>query len=71
MLNSGDIFTFNNTNRLSEAPTELVFRFMVPAISMRLLLADGIRVTRGGDGAFGDANDTTLVPGYLGFGDNN
>ncbi|MEZ6150590.1 MAG: Ig-like domain-containing protein [Pirellulaceae bacterium] len=70
--NSGDIFTFNNTNRLSEAPTELVFRFDGSSDLDAATLADGIRVTRaGGDGAFGDANDTTLVPGYLGFGDNN
>ncbi len=70
--NSGDIFTFNNTNSLTEAPTELVFRFDGSSDLNASTLTNGIRVIRaGGDGTFGNSNDEVVVPGYLGFGDNN
>lgn len=70
--NSGQIFTFNNTNQLTEAPTELVFRFDGSSDLDPASLSGGIRVTRaGGDGLFGNLNDSVIEPGYLGFGDNN
>ncbi len=70
--NSGDIFSFNNTNQLTEAPTELVFRFDGASDLNLATLRNGIRVTRaGGDNLFGNGNESVLNPGFLGFGDNN
>lgn len=70
--NSGSIFSFNSVNTLTEAPTELVFRFDGASDIDPATLAGGIRVVRsGGDGQFGDGNEVTLIPGYVGFGDNN
>jgi hypothetical protein len=69
--NSGAIFSFNDTNLLTEAPTELVFRFDGASDILQSSLA-GIRVIKaGGDGVFGNGNDTVIQPGFVGFGDNN
>lgn len=69
--NSGAIFSFNDTNLLTEAPTELVFRFDGASDILQSSLA-GIRVIKaGGDGVFGNGNDTVIEPGFVGFGDNN
>ena len=70
--NSGNIFSFNNVNTITEAPTELVFRFDGSNGLNLATVANGIKLIRAGrDGAFGDANDQTITPGFLGFGDNN
>lgn len=69
--NSGEIFSFNTTNTLTEAPTELVFRFDGASDIDQSTLATGIRVLRaGGDGTFGDGNEQVVVPGFVGIGDN-
>lgn len=63
--NSGDIFSFNNTNQLTEAPTELVFRFDGASDLNLATLRNGIRVrlTRaGGDNLFGNGNESVLIP---------
>ncbi|MGN6546573.1 MAG: matrixin family metalloprotease, partial [Aureliella sp.] len=62
--NSGEIFSFNNTNTLTEAPTELVFRFD-RAIDPSTIQS-GIRVTRTGR----DANPADVpVAGTVLMGD--
>ncbi len=69
--NSGEIFSFNNTTSLTEAPTELVFRFDGASDIDPATLAGGIRVIRaGGDGTFGDGNEEVVTPGYIGIGEN-
>ncbi len=71
--NSGNIFSFNNVNTLTEAPTELVFRFDGSASGIRQsTIAGGIKLVRANrDGIFGNGNDQIITPGYLSFGDNN
>ncbi|QDV22465.1 DVUA0089 family protein [Aureliella helgolandensis] len=70
--NSGEIFSFNNTTTLLEAPTELTFRFDGASDIDESTLAGGIQVIRsGGDGVFGNGNDIVVSPGHLGLGDNN
>lgn len=73
--NSGEIFSFNSVNSLKVSPTELVFRFDGASDIDAATLAKGIRITRAGkDGVFGPVNnvvnDVKIVPGYVGFGDN-
>ena len=70
--NSGDIFSFNNVNTLTEAPTELVFRFDGGSGISPATIAGGFKVVRANrDGVFGNGNDQVITPGYLSFGDNN
>ena len=70
--NSGDIFSFNNVNTLTEAPTELVFRFDGASGISPATIAGGFKVVRANrDGVFGNGNDQVITPGYLNFGDNN
>ncbi len=69
--NSGEIFSFNSTNSLDVAPTELVFRFDGAESIDPATLENGLRVTRaGGDGTFGDGNEEIVVPGFVGLGEN-
>ncbi len=68
--NSGNIFSFNSVNTITEAPTELIFRFDGASGLNANTIANGIKLIRAGrDGAFGDANDQVITPGFLGFGD--
>ncbi len=70
--NSGDIFSFNNVNTLTEAPTELVFRFDGASGISPASIAGGFKIIRANrDGVFGNGNDQVITPGYLSFGDNN
>lgn len=68
--NAGSIFSFvdPNLNRLSVAPRELIFRFD-GAQQLDPDTLGSIRITRSGDGTFGNGNDIVIEPGYLGFGD--
>jgi VCBS repeat-containing protein len=68
--NAGSIFSFvdSNLNRLSVAPRELIFRFD-GAQQLDPATLGAIRITRSGDGTFGNGNDIVVDPGYLGFGD--
>ena len=67
--NSEDIFSENTLNLLESAPDQLTFRFdggqeIDPGTF------SGIRVTAaGGDDSFGEANDEQIIPGFLGFAD--
>ncbi len=70
--NSGDIFSFNNVNTLTEAPTELIFRFDGSSGIDANTIARGIKLIRANrDGVLGNGNDQIITPGYLNFGDNN
>ena len=70
--NSGNIFSFNNVNTLTEAPTELIFRFDGSSGIDANTIARGIKLIRANrDGVLGNANDQIITPGYLSFGDNN
>jgi hypothetical protein len=70
--NSGNIFSFNNVNTLTEAPTELVFRFDGSSGINSSTIAGGVKLVRANrDGVFGNGNDQIITPGYLSFGDNN
>ena len=56
---------------LNLAPTELTFRFdeTPPALTEDSLVGN-IRIRRSGfDGIFGNANDVTISPGFMGLGD--
>lgn len=68
--NAGSIFSFvdPNLNRLSVSPRELIFRFD-GAQQLDPATLGSIRITRSGDGTFGNGNDVVIQPGYLGFGD--
>ena len=68
--NAGSIFSFvdPNLNRLSVAPRELIFRFD-GAQQLDPATLGAIRITRSGDGTFGNGNDIVIEPGFLGFGD--
>lgn len=66
--NAGSIFSFTGANVLNVAPRELTFRFDgAQRLDPKTLKA--IRITRSGDGTFGNGNDFVVDPGYLGFGD--
>lgn len=65
--NASSIFTFNNVNTLSEAPTELTLRFD-DFINTSNLQGIRLRAT-GGDGVF-DPTDPYVTPGWIGAGDN-
>ncbi len=70
--NSGNIFSFNNVNTLTEAPTELVFRFDGSSGIDPATIAGGFKLIRANrDGSFTDGNEQIITPGYLQFGDNN
>lgn len=63
----GSAFLSNGDTR-NVAPTSLRFLFS-PNQEIDPNSLGGIRVTRaGGDGAFGDANDVIIQPGYIGIG---
>ena len=65
--NASSIFTFNNVNTLTEAPTELTLRF---DDLLRTTNLQGIRLrATGGDGVF-DSTDPYVTPGWIGQGDN-
>jgi VCBS repeat-containing protein len=75
--NEGDIFQPDRDpgvnvgldNTLHVAPRELTFRFDGGAVIDNTTL-DGIRITRsGGDGIFGNVNDVTITPGFIGLGE--
>lgn len=68
--NAGSIFSFvdPNLNRLSVSPRELTFRFD-GAQQLDPATLGAIRITRSGDGIFGNGNDVVIEPGFLGFGD--
>jgi VCBS repeat-containing protein len=70
--NAGSIFSFvdPNLNRLSVSPRELIFRFD-GAQQLDPATLGSIRITRSGDGVFGNGNDVVIQPGFLGFGDTN
>jgi hypothetical protein len=63
--NAGSIFSFvdPNLNRLSVAPRELIFRFD-GAQQLDPATLGSIRITRSGDGTFGNGNDVVIEPGY-------
>lgn len=70
--NSGTPFdpnTLSPRNRLDDAPTELTFRFSSNAAIDSATLAQGIQITRSVNGIFGDADDVTVTPGFLGLDD--
>lgn len=68
--NAEDIFSEDEVNQLTESPSQLTFRFdggqtLDPAT------LNGIRVLRSnGDDVFGDGDDLNIIPGFLGFGEN-
>jgi VCBS repeat-containing protein len=65
--NADEIFSPSQSNLLSVRPTELTFRFG-GASDLDPATLGAIQITRaGGDGQFGDANDVTITPGYIGF----
>ena len=54
---------------LNSAPTQLTFRFDQNQVINPTTLTGGIELVRsGGDGVFGNSNDVTIFPGYLGIG---
>jgi hypothetical protein len=68
--NNGELLNEGDTRTL--APQDLTLRFTdIPGLDPATI-ASGIRLTRaGGDGLFGQANDVTIQPGFLGLGVNN
>lgn len=70
--NSGNIFSFNGLNTITEAPTELVFRFDGATGINPTTITNGIKLIRAGrDGGFTEGNEQTITPGFLNFGENN
>ncbi|MGQ0635934.1 MAG: matrixin family metalloprotease [Planctomycetaceae bacterium] len=64
--NTGGFITNNQLQ--TEAPRELTFTFSPGASINANTLAAGISVTRSGaDGTFGDGNEQTINPGFLGL----
>lgn len=69
--NSGEQFDLDGSNELEVAPRELTFRFDgAQALDENTLAAIQIR-SSGGDGTFDDGNEQTIIPGFLGFADDN
>ncbi|MDX1924958.1 MAG: hypothetical protein SFV81_00490, partial [Pirellulaceae bacterium] len=68
--NSGNIFSFNNVNTITEAPTELVFRFDGSTGVRQSTIENGIKLIRAGrDGRFTDGNEQFIKPGFLSYGE--
>lgn len=66
--NSGEIFSFNQLNTLKISPTELVLRF---DDSIDVSNLGGIQLVGAGkDSVFGNGNDRTITPGWIGAGEN-
>ncbi|TWU41719.1 tandem-95 repeat protein [Novipirellula artificiosorum] len=69
--NSGRQFDLQDSNQLLEAPAQLKFRFD-GGQQLDPTTFDAFQFTRsGGDGSFGEANDVSITPGYIGFEDEN
>ncbi|QDS90768.1 Dockerin type I repeat protein [Rosistilla ulvae] len=64
-----DLGTLSSRNLLSVAPNELTVRFASDDAIDAATLASGIEITRSVDGIFGNGNDITITPGYLGLDD--
>lgn len=68
--NAEEIFSNNKLNELNFAPTEVTFRFDGGQQIDADTIDGGIRITpAGGDGVF-DGDEDPIIPGFLGFGDN-
>jgi hypothetical protein len=72
--NNSDIFNLAGAANLRNvAPRELTFRFndgMVINPATVTLTANNVRLVRAGvDGTFGNADDVTITPGYVGIGE--
>jgi hypothetical protein len=67
--NNGELLNQNDTRTV--APQELTFRFTELNAVDPASIANGIRLQRAGkDGAFGNGNDVTITPGFVGLGSN-
>ncbi|QDV71228.1 Dockerin type I repeat protein [Rosistilla carotiformis] len=64
-----DLNTLSSRNLLNVAPSELTLRFASDDAIDEATLASGIEITRSVDGIFGNGNDITITPGYLGLDD--
>ncbi|WP_417734576.1 tandem-95 repeat protein [Rosistilla oblonga] len=62
-----DLATLSPRNLLDDAPTELTLRFASDDAIDADTLAKGIEITRSVNGIFGDGDDITITPGYLGL----
>lgn len=69
--NVGDTFDLNGTNVRNIAPRELTIRFDDgQVIDPASVTNANVRVARSGfDGAFGQANDVVITPGFIGIGE--
>src|SRR5690606_4239000 len=54
---------------LEVAPTELLFQFDNGQILNEQSAQNAIRIVRSVDGIFGNGNDITVTPGFIGLGD--
>jgi len=65
--NDGDLIINGQTRHV--APNELTFRFSDGQAIDPATLANGIQIVRsGGDGVYGNGNDSVIVPGFIGIG---
>jgi subtilisin-like proprotein convertase family protein len=65
--NDGDVVLDGQTRNI--APKELTFRFSDGQTIDPATLASGIQIVRsGGDGVYGNGNDSVIVPGFIGIG---
>lgn len=65
--NDGDLIINGQTRHV--APNELTFRFSDGQTIDPATLANGIQIVRsGGDGVYGNGNDSVIVPGFIGIG---
>ncbi len=68
--NGAGIFSATSLNQLEFAPSELTFRFD-GGQELDPNTLSGIQIiASGGDGTFDDGNERRIIPGFLGFGDN-
>ncbi len=64
------IFSEDKLNRIQVAPSELTFSFDGGSQLDLATLKQGIKITRaGGDGSFAEGNEQVIIPGFLGFKD--
>ncbi|TWT83913.1 Dockerin type I repeat protein [Planctomycetes bacterium CA13] len=69
--NSGRLFDLQDNNRLMESPTQLKFRFD-GGQNLDSNTFEAFQIFRsGGDGSFTDGNESRVVPGFIGFEDEN
>ncbi len=69
--NADEVFDRDDLNLRTVSPTELTFRFSADSAIDEATIAGGIRIFgAGNDGLLGTRDDVTVVPGYIGLGEN-